>query len=272
MHLNPPRREAAGRSREGRGGDPAPPANRSARRPPRPLPLHAPKFQTGPGAAPPRCPSARVPRAGIAAGSERRRPPCARAARTPRAVPARSPPRRRGLPGPGSAAFEERGGGGRAGRRRDPGRARGGRPARSLWRQNSERGSRSGRRPELASSPSALSGAPRPRGRPLRRSRKMVVLRSSLELHGHSAASATDSLDLSNEFVNLEQLGRRRLRSARAEAKSAVPAAGADVSTGGTPGGHGARGPAPGLRGCPGPGDGWWGEGSCGGGLARGRR
>ncbi|XP_040835276.1 ATPase family AAA domain-containing protein 2 isoform X3 [Ochotona curzoniae] len=54
----------------------------------------------------------------------------------------------------------------------------------------------------------------------------MVVLRSSLELHGHSAASATDSLDLSNEFVNLEQLGRRRLRSARAEAKSAVPAAG----------------------------------------------
>ncbi|XP_040835280.1 ATPase family AAA domain-containing protein 2 isoform X6 [Ochotona curzoniae] len=56
----------------------------------------------------------------------------------------------------------------------------------------------------------------------------MVVLRSSLELHGHSAASATDSLDLSNEFVNLEQLGRRRLRSARAEAKSAVPAAGAD--------------------------------------------
>ncbi|XP_058524487.1 ATPase family AAA domain-containing protein 2 isoform X2 [Ochotona princeps] len=55
----------------------------------------------------------------------------------------------------------------------------------------------------------------------------MVVLRSSLELHGHSATSATDSLDLSNAFLSLEQLGRRRLRSAGAEAKSAVPAAGA---------------------------------------------
>uniref|UniRef100_A0A5F9CS40 Bromo domain-containing protein n=1 Tax=Oryctolagus cuniculus TaxID=9986 RepID=A0A5F9CS40_RABIT len=55
----------------------------------------------------------------------------------------------------------------------------------------------------------------------------MVVLRSSLELHGHSATSATDSLDLSNEFLSLEQLGRRRLRSAGAAAKSAVTAAAA---------------------------------------------
>ncbi|XP_062044016.1 ATPase family AAA domain-containing protein 2 isoform X1 [Lepus europaeus] len=55
----------------------------------------------------------------------------------------------------------------------------------------------------------------------------MVVLRSSLELHSHSATSATDSLDLSNEFLSLEQLGRRRLRSAGAAAKPAVTAAAA---------------------------------------------
>ncbi|XP_008141517.2 ATPase family AAA domain-containing protein 2 isoform X1 [Eptesicus fuscus] len=53
----------------------------------------------------------------------------------------------------------------------------------------------------------------------------MVVLRSSLELHGHSAASATSSLDLSSEFLSLERIGRRRLRSARAAEQSAVPAA-----------------------------------------------
>lgn len=56
---------------------------------------------------------------------------------------------------------------------------------------------------------------------------KMVVLRSSLELHSHSAASATSSLDLSNEFLSLEQIGRRRLRSARAAEQSAVTAAAA---------------------------------------------
>nr|XP_028708732.1 ATPase family AAA domain-containing protein 2 isoform X2 [Macaca mulatta] len=50
----------------------------------------------------------------------------------------------------------------------------------------------------------------------------MVVLRSSLELHNHSAASATDSLDLSNEFLSLEQIGRRRLRSAGAAQKQPV--------------------------------------------------
>lgn len=60
----------------------------------------------------------------------------------------------------------------------------------------------------------------------------MVVLRSSLELHSHSAASATSSLDLSNEFLSLEQIGRRRLRSARAAEQSAVTAAAAGVSTG----------------------------------------
>ncbi|KAM5281249.1 ATPase family AAA domain-containing protein 2 isoform 1-T1 [Ctenodactylus gundi] len=48
----------------------------------------------------------------------------------------------------------------------------------------------------------------------------MVVLRSSLELRGRSGASASDSLDLSNEFLSLEQMGRRR----RAAEKSAVTA------------------------------------------------
>ncbi|XP_023583947.1 ATPase family AAA domain-containing protein 2 isoform X1 [Trichechus manatus latirostris] len=52
----------------------------------------------------------------------------------------------------------------------------------------------------------------------------MVVLRSSLELHSHSAASARDPLDLSSEFLSLEQIGRRRLRSAGAAEKSAVTA------------------------------------------------
>ncbi|DAA22792.1 TPA: ATPase family, AAA domain containing 2 [Bos taurus] len=55
----------------------------------------------------------------------------------------------------------------------------------------------------------------------------MVVLRSSLELQSHPAASATDSLDLSSEFLSLEQIGRRRLRSAGAAEQSAVTAAAA---------------------------------------------
>ena len=59
----------------------------------------------------------------------------------------------------------------------------------------------------------------------------MVVLRSSLELQSHPAASATDSLDLSSEFLSLEQT-RRRLRSAGAAEQSAVTAAAAGVSTG----------------------------------------
>lgn len=60
----------------------------------------------------------------------------------------------------------------------------------------------------------------------------MVVLRSSLELHSHSAAPASSSLDLSNEFLLSEQIGRRRLRSARAAEQPAVSAAAAGVSTG----------------------------------------
>lgn len=73
----------------------------------------------------------------------------------------------------------------------------------------------------------------------------MVVLRSSLELQGHPAASATDSLDLSSEFLSLEQIGRRRLRSAGAAEQSAVTAAAAGVSTG-------LGGPlGPGLGDCP---------------------
>lgn len=59
-----------------------------------------------------------------------------------------------------------------------------------------------------------------------------MVLRSSLELHSHSAASATSSLDLSSEFLSLEPIGRRRLRSARAAEQSAVTAAAVGVSTG----------------------------------------
>ncbi|XP_048214738.1 ATPase family AAA domain-containing protein 2 isoform X2 [Perognathus longimembris pacificus] len=53
----------------------------------------------------------------------------------------------------------------------------------------------------------------------------MVVLRSSMELHNHSASSATDSLDLSSEFLSLDFSRRRRLRSATAAEKSAVTAA-----------------------------------------------
>ncbi|XP_021500935.1 ATPase family AAA domain-containing protein 2 isoform X1 [Meriones unguiculatus] len=56
----------------------------------------------------------------------------------------------------------------------------------------------------------------------------MVVLRSSLELHSRSTtSSATDSLDLSNEFLSLEDSGRRRSGLARAKDKSAVPTAAA---------------------------------------------
>ncbi|XP_019486927.1 PREDICTED: ATPase family AAA domain-containing protein 2 isoform X1 [Hipposideros armiger] len=55
----------------------------------------------------------------------------------------------------------------------------------------------------------------------------MVVLRSSLELHSHSAAPASSSLDMSNGFLISEQIGRRRLRSARAAEQSAVSAAAA---------------------------------------------
>ncbi|KAM6215269.1 ATPase family AAA domain-containing protein 2 isoform 1-T1 [Rhynchocyon petersi] len=55
----------------------------------------------------------------------------------------------------------------------------------------------------------------------------MVVLRSSLELHSHSDSSARDPLDLSSEFLSLQQIGRRRLRSATAAEKSSVTAAAA---------------------------------------------
>lgn len=61
----------------------------------------------------------------------------------------------------------------------------------------------------------------------------MVVLRSSLELHSRSAASSSDSLDLSSEFLSLKQMGRRRRLSAGAAKKPAVPATAKRVSTGG---------------------------------------
>ncbi|KAH0509580.1 ATPase family AAA domain-containing protein 2 [Microtus ochrogaster] len=49
----------------------------------------------------------------------------------------------------------------------------------------------------------------------------MVVLRSSLELHSRSTtSSATDSLDLSNEFLSLKDSGRRRPGSPRGAGKS----------------------------------------------------
>lgn len=72
----------------------------------------------------------------------------------------------------------------------------------------------------------------------------MVVLRSSLELHSRSTtSSATDSLDLSTEFLSLEDSGRRRPSLPRAAGKSTASkaeAAAADVSTGL---GRGALGP-----------------------------
>ncbi|KAG8515523.1 ATPase family AAA domain-containing protein 2 [Galemys pyrenaicus] len=86
--------------------------------------------------------------------------------------------------------------------------------ARSLWRQNSERG-----RARAAVTAALVRHPPRTR-RP--EGATMVVLRSSLELHSRSAASTTDSLDLSSEFLSLKQIGRRRLRSASAAQPSAV--------------------------------------------------
>lgn len=84
----------------------------------------------------------------------------------------------------------------------------------------------------LASGSSPAAGFVSRRGHPGEEGEKMVVLRSSLELHSHPAASATDSLDLSSEFLSLEQIGRRRLRSAGAAEQSAVTVAAAGVSTG----------------------------------------
>ncbi|XP_051015596.1 ATPase family AAA domain-containing protein 2 [Acomys russatus] len=56
----------------------------------------------------------------------------------------------------------------------------------------------------------------------------MVVLRSSLELHNRSAtSSATDPLDLSSDFLSLEDSGRRRSGLTRAAEKSRVPTAAA---------------------------------------------
>lgn len=71
-----------------------------------------------------------------------------------------------------------------------------------------------------------LPGAPHPlphNGCRLPQRDTMVVLRSSLELHSRSTtSSATDSLDLSNEFLSLKDSGRRRPGSPRAAGKSAV--------------------------------------------------
>lgn len=59
----------------------------------------------------------------------------------------------------------------------------------------------------------------------------MVVLRSSLELHSRSTtSSATDSLDLSSEFLSLQDSGGRRPRLRRAGRKSTASKA-AGVST-----------------------------------------
>uniref|UniRef100_A0A8C8UEP5 ATPase family AAA domain-containing protein 2 n=1 Tax=Peromyscus maniculatus bairdii TaxID=230844 RepID=A0A8C8UEP5_PERMB len=56
----------------------------------------------------------------------------------------------------------------------------------------------------------------------------MVVLRSSLELHSRS----TDSLDLSSEFLSLQDSGRRRSGSTRGAEKSLVPTAAAAAGDG----------------------------------------
>lgn len=83
--------------------------------------------------------------------------------------------------------------------------------------------------PERQSSP----GAPHPlhhNGFRLPQRDTMVVLRSSLELHSRSTtSSATDSLDLSNEFLSLKDSGRRRPGSPRGAGKSLDSSA---VSTG----------------------------------------
>ncbi|XP_036781419.2 ATPase family AAA domain-containing protein 2 isoform X3 [Manis pentadactyla] len=59
----------------------------------------------------------------------------------------------------------------------------------------------------------------------------MVVLRSSLELHSHSAALTTDSLDLPSKFFNLAQIGRRKLRSAGPAERSAASAGAAGAGS-----------------------------------------
>lgn len=87
----------------------------------------------------------------------------------------------------------------------------------------------------------------------------MVVLRSSLELHNRSTtSSATDSLDLSSEFLSLEDSGRRRSGMTRAAEKSRVPtaaaaAAGVSTSLGRGPSGPGWRRRAEGSCGVRGP-------------------
>lgn len=93
-----------------------------------------------------------------------------------------------------------------------------------MWRQNSERGS-------ACEANLRGSGRPSPHnGFRLLQRDTMVVLRSSLELHSRS----TDSLDLSSEFLSLQDSGRRRSGSTRGAEKSLVPtaAAAAGVSTG----------------------------------------
>ncbi|XP_028609717.1 ATPase family AAA domain-containing protein 2 isoform X2 [Grammomys surdaster] len=61
----------------------------------------------------------------------------------------------------------------------------------------------------------------------------MVVLRSSLELHSRSTtSSATDSLDLSTEFLSLENSGRRRPSLPEAAGKSTASKAAAAAAAG----------------------------------------
>lgn len=91
-----------------------------------------------------------------------------------------------------------------------------------------------------------------------------------MELHGPLVSSATDPLDLSNEFLSLEQIGRRRLRSARAAEQAAVTVAASGVSTAWGLGPAGLRAAGGGLAGW-GPGVGGAVRVTVGGGGGRGK-
>lgn len=202
MHLNPVGRETAGRCREGWGGAARPPpANQSGREPPLPLRHPRAKIPNGTTSATRRLPPpSSASRNYVRKRSQRSPAPVRSGARHWRcrfsSTSARSPSLYRWKESfePASVGWRR----GRDMRRRDSGRARCGR-----WRGACGARIRSAEEPERLPSPARAHLPPRTAGRG---GQKMVVLRSSLELHSHSAASATDSLNLSNEFLSLEQI------------------------------------------------------------------
>ena len=228
MHLNPAWREAEGRCQEGRGGAARPRQPiRAGGSLPSPAGVHAPKFQIRSRATTRRLPPPssasrnylrkRSQRFLLTVRSVLPHYPCGLSSNL-----AQSPSLYRCGESfePADVEWPR----GRNRRRRDSECARCGHPRAAC-----------GARIRSAEAPERLFpsiGSVSRRGRSAEEGEKMVVLRSSLELHSHPAASATDSLDLSNEFLSLEQIGRRRLRSAGAAEQSAVTAAAAGVSTG----------------------------------------